>query len=258
VRLEVQDLSFSYEKRQVLDGISLAVEGGEVVGVLGPNGSGKTTLIKCINHILVPEGSVRFGDRDIGSMHPVERARRIAYVPQALSVGMAMSVFESVMIGRRPHVSWGIGEDDIAMVTATLGDLGIQELAFRKVTQISGGERQKVMIARALVQDPALLLLDEPTSALDLRHQLEVMGILRFHAERKQIGVLLAIHDLNLAARFCDRVVILSHGRVRGDGPPAEILTEEMIREVYGVRAMVTRESGISVIVPVSPEGEVP
>lgn len=256
MRLEVRDLSFHYEKRRVLEGVSLSVDEGEVVGVLGPNGSGKTTLIKCINHILVPEGEVTFGERDVSAMSPMERARLMAYVPQALSIGMAMTVFESVLMGRRPHVSWGIEEGDIAMVTAVLEDLGLSEIAFRKATQISGGERQKVMIARALVQEPLLLLLDEPTSALDLRHQLEVMAMVRAYAGKERTGVIMAIHDLNLASRFCDRVLVLSEGRVRGEGRPSDVLTEDLVREVYGVRVRVDRSDGFSQIIAIEPVRE--
>ena len=183
-------------------------------------------------------------------MGSTERARLFAYVPQALSIGMAMTVFESVLMGRRPHIRWGVGEPDLGMVSEVLERLKISDLAFRKVTKISGGERQKVMIARALVQDPSLLLLDEPTSALDLRHQLEVMQIIRSVVNQKGIGALMAMHDLNLAARYCDRVVVLHRGRIAGQGVPSAILTEKLIRDVYGVSARVGREDGYPLIVP--------
>lgn len=257
MKLEVADLTFSYQDHRVLEGITLDVEGGELVGVLGPNGCGKTTLIKCINHVHVPKGSVRFGGHDVACLGNTERARLFAYVPQALSIGMAMTVFESVLMGRRPHVRWGVGDSDIGMVSAALERLKISHLAFRKVTQISGGERQKVVIARALVQDPMLLLLDEPTSALDLRHQLEVMQIIRSVVDQKRIGGLMAIHDLNLAARYCDRVVVLHQGRIAGQGKPSAILTEELIRNVYGVSARVGREDGYPLIVPLEPVASV-
>jgi iron complex transport system ATP-binding protein len=257
VKLEVSDLSFSYKDLRVLEGITLEVDEGELVGVLGPNGCGKTTLIKCINRVLVPRGSVHFGGQDVSRMGSSERARLFAYVPQALSVGMAMTVFESVLMGRRPHVRWGVGESDIGMVSEALERLKISHLAFRKVTQISGGERQKVVIARALVQDPSLLLLDEPTSALDLRHQLEVMQIIRSVVDQKGIGGLMAIHDLNLAARYCDRLLVLHHGRIAGQGTPSAILSEELIRDVYGVSARVGREDGYPLIVPLEPVGNI-
>lgn len=257
MKLEVADLSFSYQDQCVLEGITLGVEEGELVGVLGPNGCGKTTLIKCINRILVPKGRVYFGGQDVARMGSSARARLFAYVPQALSVGMAMTVFESVLMGRRPHVRWGVGEEDLGMVSSALEHLKISHLAFRMVTKISGGERQKVVIARALVQDPSLLLLDEPTSALDLRHQLEVMQIIRSVVNQKGIGALIAMHDLNLAARYCDRVLVLHHGRIEGQGQPSEILTEELIRTVYGVNARVGREDGYPLIVPLEPVRDV-
>jgi len=255
VKLEVSGLSYSYRENRVLERIDLAVDEGELVGVLGPNGCGKTTLIKCINRILVPEGSVIFGGHDLAYTGNAQRARMIAYVPQALSMGMAMSVFESVLMGRRPHVQWGVGEPDLEMVGNALQALGLSHLAFRKMTQISGGERQKAVIARALVQDPAHLLLDEPTSALDLRHQLEVMQIIRSQVTTKKIGALMAIHDLNLAVRFCDRVLVLHRGRIAGEGVPSAILSEDLIRNVYGVRAKIGQGEGFPVIIPLEPVG---
>jgi iron complex transport system ATP-binding protein len=255
VRLEVEDLAFSYRDDRVLEGITFGVDGREFVGVLGPNGCGKTTLIKCVNHVLSPEGSVRFGGHDVASMSTADRAKHFAYVPQALSMGMATTVFESVLMGRRPHVRWGVGESDLAMVSAALQRLKISHLAFRKMTQISGGERQKAVIARALVQEPSLLLLDEPTSALDVRHQLEVMSLIREITLERDIGALMAIHDLNLAARFCDVIIVLHHGRVVAAGPPASLLTPALIEQVYGVTAIVGREGVLPFILPVEPVG---
>lgn len=253
--VEVRDLSFSYGDREVFEWISFDLDDGEVLGVIGPNGCGKTTLIKCVDRILVPEGQVFIRGKNLLQYESDELARSVAYVPQALSIGMAMNVFEVVLMGRRPHVQWSIADQDISLVTHTLRRLGIAHLAFRKLTQVSGGERQKVMIARALVQEPALLLLDEPTSALDLLHQLEVMELIRSVVKEKGIGAFLAIHDLNLAARYCDRILVMHQGRVIGAGRPDTLLTPDLIREVYGVHALVGSRDGLPYILPVEPVG---
>lgn len=253
--VEIRNLSYSYEARRVFDGISFDLEEGEVVGVVGPNGCGKTTLIKCIDRILVPEGQVVLQGKDISGYTSDDLARIIGYVPQALSIGMAMNVLEVVLMGRRPHVRWGVSDKDLSLVTSTLQKLGIGHLAFRKLTQVSGGERQKVMIARALVQEPVLLLLDEPTSALDLLHQLEVMELIRSVARENNISAFLAIHDLNLAARYCDRIIVMHQGRIMGYGRPDTLLTPDLIRDVYGVHAIVGTRDGIPYIIAVEPIG---
>jgi iron complex transport system ATP-binding protein len=250
---EVRGLSFSYGDREILTDIAFSLGEGEVLGVVGPNGCGKTTLIKCLDRILNSGGTIEIRGRNIADYHGDELARTVAYVPQALSIGMAMTVLEVVLMGRKPHVRWSVSDADLSLVTGILSQLGIGHLAFRKLTQVSGGERQKVMIARALVQDPSLLLLDEPTSALDVRHQLEVMGLIRSVVDERRIGALAAIHDLNLAARFCDSIVVLHKGKVRAAGNPGSLLTPELIREVYGVKAVVGREEGLPYILPVEP-----
>lgn len=251
--LNVSDLSFRFGEREILHTISFSAAMGEILGVAGPNGCGKTTLIKCIDRIFEPEGRVEFAGKDLRDLTTTEVAQIIAYVPQALNIGMAMSVFETVLLGRRPYIRWSVSDEDIGRVSAIIRDLGIQHLAFRKMTQISGGERQKVMIARAMVQDPSLLLLDEPTSALDLRHQLEVMELVQRVAREKQACVVMAVHDLNLASRFCDHLMLMKEGTIVAIGKPSELLTEALIRDVYGVEAMITRESGYLQVIPVRP-----
>lgn len=252
---EVRDLGFSYGDREILSDIAFSLREGEVMGVVGPNGCGKTTLIKCLDRILNPKGTIEIRGRNLADYQGDELARTVAYVPQALSIGMAMTVLEVVLMGRKPHVRWSISDDDLSLVSGMLSRLGIGHLAFRKLTQVSGGERQKVMIARALVQDPSLLLLDEPTSALDVRHQLEVMTLIRSVVDERNIGALAAIHDLNLAARFCDSIIVLHNGRVRAAGSPGSLLKPALIEEVYGVRALVGSEEGLPFILPVEPVG---
>jgi len=252
---EVRNLSFSYNERVVLSGVSFALGDGEVLGVVGPNGCGKTTLIKCLDRILIASGEVTIREKTLSRYSSEELARTVAYVPQALSIGMAMTVLEVVLMGRRPYVRWSVSDTDLSLVTAMLTRLDIGHLAFRKLTQVSGGERQKVMIARALVQDPSLLLLDEPTSALDVRHQLEVMSMIRNITRERNIGALMAIHDLNLAARFCDTIIVLHQGRVVAVGSPASLLNPALIEQVYGVTAIVKNEGGLPYILPVEPVG---
>jgi len=257
VTLTVRGLSFSYGDREILHDVSFSTAPGEVLGIAGPNGCGKTTLIKCIDRIFEPGGRVEFGGKDMADLSTTEIAQLIAYVPQALTIGMAMSVFETILLGRRPYIRWSVSDADLERVSAVIAELAIQHLAFRKMTQISGGERQKVMIARAMVQDPSLLLLDEPTSALDLRHQLEVMELVRRVARDKEASVLMAVHDLNLASRFCDRLMIMKEGRIVAMGTPSELLTRELIRDVYEVDAVISGESGYLQVIPVRPVGEI-
>jgi len=257
VTLSVRDLSYSFGEREILHGVSFSANPGEILGIAGPNGCGKTTLIKCIDRIFEPDGSVEFAGKDMADLSATDVARLIAYVPQALTVGMAMSVFETILLGRRPYIRWSVSDSDIERVSAVIAELGIRHLAFRKMTQISGGERQKVMIARAMVQDPSLLLLDEPTSALDLRHQLEVMELVQRVARQKEASVLMAVHDLNLAARFCDRLMVMKEGRIVSTGKPSELLTEALIREVYEVDAVITSESGYMQVIPLRPIREI-
>lgn len=253
--LTVRDLSFSYGDRKILHDISFSTAPGEVLGIAGPNGCGKTTLIKCIDRIFEPGGRVEFAGKDMADLSTTEIAQLIAYVPQALTIGMAMSVFETILLGRRPYIRWSVSDADLERVSETIAELGIRHLAFRKMTQISGGERQKVMIARAMVQDPTLLLLDEPTSALDLRHQLEVMELVQSVARTKEASVLMAVHDLNLASRFCDRLILMKDGHIVAQGTPPELLTRDLIRDVYEVDAMITHESGYLQVIPVRPVG---
>jgi ABC-type cobalamin/Fe3+-siderophores transport system ATPase subunit len=250
VRLSVRDLFYSYGTGEVLHGLSFDADAGEILGVAGPNGCGKTTLIKCIDRIFEPKGSIRLEGEDIMKMSGMEVAQRIAYVPQALTLGMAMTVFETILLGRRPYIRWSVRDEDLRKVQEIIRLLKIRHLAFRKMTQISGGERQKVMVARAMVQDPSLLLLDEPTSALDLKHQLEVMELVRMISHEQQACVVLAIHDLNLASRFCDHLLLMKEGRKVGLGSPADLLREEIIRDVYEVEAKVSEESGYRQIIP--------
>lgn len=219
-----------------LDGVDLSIDGG-LVGLLGPNGSGKSTLLRCAAGLLRPgAGTVRLGGQELGRLDRLERARRVAFLPQRVESLYALPVHEVVALGRHPHrpAPWARpGATDRAAVERALAAAQVEGLADRAFDSLSGGERQRVLLASMLAQGGELLLLDEPTTALDLHHQVRLFRLLRERAGAGQ-PVVCALHDLNLAARWCHRVVLLQGGRVRADGPPADVLDEALLGEVYG------------------------
>ncbi len=252
--LQITDLVFSYGSTQILDRITMELGSSEVLGVVGPNGAGKSTLLRCIDRILVPDhGTVLLDGQDMKAMNRMEIAKGIGYVPQNISTVFPATVFDTVLMGRRPHLGWRSSEEDIDTVLEVLTMLKIKYLAMRDFNEISGGQQQKVLIARALAQDAEIILLDEPTSNLDIRHQLEVMDILKNLVRTKGISVIMAIHDLNLAARYSDRIIMLNGGSIHGDGDPEAVLTAENIRSVYGVEVAVKSEDEKPYIVPIRP-----
>ncbi|QSZ66210.1 ABC transporter ATP-binding protein [Methanofollis aquaemaris] len=256
VNLEVKDLSFSYRNHPVLKGISFLAESPGVVGLVGPNGSGKTTLIKCIDGIFKSEGTVLLDGTAVASLPRPKVARKIAYVPQGIASHSHATVYETILMGRRPHLSWRVKEEDEVAVVKAMEALKVEEFAFRRLRDLSGGERQRVMVARALAQGSPLMLLDEPTSALDLRNGMEVMETVGRLAHDGGRLVVMAIHDLTLAARSCTMLVVLRHGQVYASGPPSAVLTPDLIAEVYGVEAMVEERDGVPYIFPLRPRRE--
>ncbi len=253
LKLDIQGVSFSYGSRPALKNACTAIEEGELVSLVGPNGSGKTTLLKCINKILKPSnGTVCVAGKNIRTIGLKEVARCVGYVPQSASYAFPTSVFDTVLLGRKPYVTWGVSQNDKEIVVESLTMLGLQDMSLRQFNELSGGERQKVLIARALAQRPQVLLLDEPTSNLDIKHQLEVLEIVRTVASKKNIAVVMAIHDLNMASRFSDTIICLHQGKIYSIGTPAEVLTSDTIRIVYGVEAAVNGHSGRPHIVPLS------
>jgi iron complex transport system ATP-binding protein len=254
LKLQIKDLSFSYASSPILKDISMALACGEVLGIVGPNGSGKSTLIRCIDRILKPQnGSILLDERNIKDMSRVEIAKQLGYVPQSAPPVFPFTVFDTVLMGRRPHLGWKSSEKDLEKVTEALGLLGIEDFALRDINEISGGERQRVLLARALAQEADTLLLDEPTSNLDIRHQLEVMEILKTLVAKKGLSVIIAIHDLNLASRYADKVVMMNKGRIFAVGAPVSVFTPETIVKAYGVESVVKHEDGELYIVPKRP-----
>jgi len=240
--LELEHVSAGYGGAPVVRDVTLAVSGGEVVGLVGPNGSGKTTLVRVASRALRPEGgSVRVAGRDPYAASGREAARLLAVVPQDIAPAFSFSVLETVLMGRTPYLpAWGGGEpDDWAKARAAMLAASVQHLADRPVEELSGGERQRVVLAQALAQDAPVLVLDEPTTHLDIRHVLDVLSIVRRLAERDGSAVLAVLHDLNLAGAVCDRIVALHRGEVVTDGRPEEVITSGLLRSVYGVEAEV-------------------
>tara|TARA_Y100001935_G_scaffold26351_1_gene19796 strand:- start:98229 stop:99023 length:795 start_codon:yes stop_codon:yes gene_type:complete len=236
--LDIQGLKFSWGENIVLEDISLKLGGGELVAVLGVNGAGKSTFLKCINRILLPdEGTIRINGNEVSAMDLMDLSRATSYVPQSVRTSFPLDVFDVVMLGRRPYISWLISDEDRKKVSDTLSYLGLEKFAFRRFDKLSGGERQRVVIAKAVAQDPLLFLLDEPTSDLDLQNQISTMksisSIVYDGTFRK--SAIIAIHDINIAARFATRIVLLHEGRIIADGSPPEVLTEENIATVFRV-----------------------
>lgn len=247
--LQVNDVHFRYNSRPVLDGLSFNVERGTILGVLGVNGAGKSTLLKCINKILRPQnGSVLVEDNNLSTMSRTEIAKRMGYVPQRHGEDK-LTVFDTVLLGRRPYIEWSTTNRDLDIVEKVIQLMRLEALAMRPVTQLSGGETQKVVIARALAQEPDLLLLDEPTSNLDLKNQLEVMNLVRHVVSEHGLAAIISVHDLNLALRFADRFLLLKDGVIHTlsdrDG-----LTAEIIKDVYEVDVILGDMDGYPVVIP--------
>lgn len=238
--IHAQDVSFEYGSREAVRDVTLSLRKGETVSIVGPNGAGKTTLIKCLASIYsVSQGAIYLNGKAVGGYTPKELAREVGYVAQSSGTAFPFTVLELVLLGRNPHVRWGVKDKDLEVVEAILADLRLLPMADRHVDELSGGERQKVFLARALAQEPQALLLDEPISALDIRHQLEVLGKVRELARRDGTLVIMILHDLELAARYSDRVILMRDGSVYAAGEPGEVLTERHIAEVYGVEVQV-------------------
>ncbi len=240
--LALEDVSAGYGRGTVLDGVSMQVAAGEVVGLVGPNGSGKTTLIRVASRALAPRsGRVRLLGRDPYSMSARECARTVAVVPQDLVPAFPFSALEVVLMGRAPYGSvWrGSALRDWARAREAMETTGVQHLADRPIDELSGGERQRVILAQALAQDAPVLLLDEPTTHLDLKHILDLLATLRGLARQDGKTVLAVFHDLNLASVTCDRMLAMHEGRVVAEGSPRDVITTELLRSVYGVEAEV-------------------
>ena len=242
--MQVKNLSFRYKGGgEVLKEVSFDLELGKFLAILGNNGVGKSTLLKCLNHILRPDsGQVILDGENLLAKSTREVARRVAFVSQSVP-NTQMTVHDVVMLGRRPYMKWGFTEADHQIVHDAMHRLDVEDMRGRFLNQLSGGEKQKVMLARALAQQPKVLLLDEPTSALDIQNQYQVLKIVREICHKDNRIAVVVIHDLNLALRFCDRFLLLKDGEVYRNGDRS-ILDSEALKEVYGVDAKVVEIEG--------------
>ena len=245
MRVNVENLRFRYGASPVLNGVSTGdIEPGLVTALLGPNAAGKSTLLKCIAGMLTGQGSITLdGSPATDFSRNGERARLISYLPQEYPSTAALTVFEAVLLARQHSASWLVSDADLQRVEQILFDLRLAPLALRYLNELSGGQRQMVAVAQALAREPRVLLLDEPTSSLDLQRQLELLTLVRRVARERDMTVVIAVHDLNLAARFADRLVVLHGGRVVATGNPASVLCQSLLASVYGIEARVSLDN---------------
>lgn len=234
--LSCEQVSFAYGTAEVLSSISFTVSAGEIFGLLGPNGSGKSTLVRLMSRVYVPQaGHVTYAGRDLQTYHRDELARAIAVVPQETTIELPFSVLEVVLMGRSPYLGkFGFESiHDLAVAQRAMELTKVDALAAREVHTLSGGERQRVILARALAQEPRILLLDEPTAFLDIKHQVAVYDLIKQLSREQGLAVVAILHDLNLAALYCDRLALLKTGRVFCQGTPEQVLTYTNVKAVY-------------------------
>ncbi|MGB9802968.1 ABC transporter ATP-binding protein [Desulfofundulus sp.] len=255
MRLQVKGVCFAYGSVSVLEDVTFKVQGGETLGIIGPNGSGKSTLLRCLARVLKPRmGTIFLDGKNLAALRGREVGRCLGYVPPpGTEHAFPSTVLETVLQGRRPHLTWGVGHADLAAVTRALAYLGLTDLGERQLGELSSGQRQKVLIARALAQEPEVFLLDEPTATLDIRYQLEVLARMRELAAEQGRVVIMVLHDLNLASRFSNRLLLLHGGRIVAAGTPRAVLSPDNIRAVYGVEAVVTENQWGLQVTPLAP-----
>jgi len=241
--MEAAGVGFSYRRRIVLDGMNLRVHTGDFIGFLGPNGSGKTTFLKnLLGYLKSSSGTILCSGMDIRSASPSDLSRAIAFVPQQTSLRSPITVTEAVVMGRLPHLKdrWtGYSKTDFNKTYEVISALGLSALAERPVTCLSGGELQKVVLARCLVQESDIFLLDEATAGLDLNHSVEIMELMRKKANNEKKAIVAVLHDINLACSYCDRIALIKGGKIRYEGPPAEVITADILEDVFSFRAKV-------------------
>jgi iron complex transport system ATP-binding protein len=242
VFIQINGISFSYNSVDVLKDVNFHIDKGDLIAILGNNGVGKSTLLKCINRILKPKfGTILIEGQDTKKLGS-EIAKKVSYVSQR-NQATRLTVFDAVLLGRKPYVKWDISKRDLEITKCVIEMFSLQKIAMRFVDELSGGELQKVIVARALVQEPSLILLDEPTNNLDIKSQIEVMNIVKQIVQSNEISCLMAIHDINLALRFIDKFILMKDGKIFSSGG-LEIITEENFSETFGVNIKIKQIDG--------------
>jgi iron complex transport system ATP-binding protein len=240
--IELDNVSLGYDHQAILHNVNMKAKPGQILGLVGPNGSGKSTLIKGMTRVIdLFSGRILIDGRDIRTIKHDELARLVATVPQSPALPGAFTAFEVVLMGRTPHL--GLlryeGGKDLAIAWQAMEATHTQSFAERRVSELSGGERQRLIIARALTQQPRAILLDEPTANLDINHQVEILNLVKSLCLKQSLTVIIALHDLNLAAQYCDWMVMLNSGNMYAEGTPSDILTVQNIKKVYGAEVCV-------------------
>lgn len=255
MRMSVRNLVQGYGSKTILDDISFDVDTGEVLALLGPNGSGKSTLIKTICNIMEPRsGQILIDETPIEDIDITDLAKIVSYVPQSTAAATYTTVMDTVLLGRKPYVTWSYRQKDIDYALDAMKAMRIIGYSSRDVSDLSGGQRQRVFLARSLAQCPSFFIFDEPTSALDLKHQMNTMIKMREVVHDKGAGMVIALHDINLAMNYSDEVLMLKNGKIFAYGTPDETITEENIRAVYGVESRIMEAEGRRFILPMSPD----
>jgi iron complex transport system ATP-binding protein len=251
--LRAIDVSVTIDGACLVDGVSLHVGAGEWVTVIGPNGAGKTTLLRALSAAQEADGTIELGGRPVGAMSPRERSRTVAVVPQDPVLPPGMRLLDYVLLGRTPHISlFGVERpEDVEAALGALEQLGLAELRDRPLDAMSGGERRRAVLARAITQEAPVLLLDEPTTSLDIGHQQEVLDLVDDLRHMRGLTVLATMHDLTIAGQYADRLVLMDRGRIVASGPAADVLTEDNVARHYGARVRVLHDEGGLVVLPV-------
>ncbi len=256
--VKVENVSFSYRSKKALKEVNLVVCKGQMIGIMGPNGSGKTTLMRCISKLLsIQDGSISLGGQSIKKMSMLDIARICASIPANVPDDFFLSVYDFVSLGRTPYVTnwWWEDETDEKRVSDALEEFKVASLSNRKLTELSSGEKARVLLAKGVVQTPRVILADEPSAHLDLRYKLQMMESLRAMS-RAGVTVITTSHDINLLTRYCDKVILLNDGRIIDFGPPEQVVTEAAIRAVYGVEVSLIKRDDWVYVIPIRPLAE--
>ncbi len=253
--VKVKDISFGYNGQKTLKSIDIEAGRGEFIGIMGPNGSGKTTLMRCINKLLsIQGGKISLNNQDIQDMTMMDIARVCTSIPADIPDDFSLTVRDFVALGRTPYITnwWWEGKEDEKIIEEALEEFNVTRFEKRKLRELSSGEQARVLLAKGVVQMPKIMLVDEPSAHLDLKYKLQVMESMQ-RLSRKDVTVITASHDINLLTMYCDKVILISEGRIVNYGPPSEVVTEEAIKNVYGVEVTIVKQGDCIHVLPLRP-----